>query len=60
MGLISGGSQDLVAGTLRPQEFGNGDLIRMAMVYRLSPGGGPTVIAQFNDGQRVQIEDAGN
>ncbi len=59
-GLIGGSPQDLVAGTLRPQEFGNGDLIRMAMVYRLGPGGGPTVIAQFNEAQSLLIEDAGD
>jgi ABC-type branched-subunit amino acid transport system substrate-binding protein len=58
--LLAGPASDLVGGTLRAADFGNGDLIRMAMVYTLGPGGGPTVVAIFNDGQRGTIEDAGN
>jgi hypothetical protein len=58
--LVGGAPLDLVAGTLRPADFGNGDLIRMAMVYQLGPGGGPTVVAVFNHGERATIEDAGN
>jgi ABC-type branched-subunit amino acid transport system substrate-binding protein len=58
--LLVGPASDLVGGTLRAADFGNGDLIRMAMVYTLGPGGGPTVVAIFNDGQRGTIEDAGN
>jgi ABC-type branched-subunit amino acid transport system substrate-binding protein len=58
--LIAGPASDLVTGTLRPADFANGDLIRMAMVYTLGPGGGPTVVAVFNDDQRATIEDAGN
>jgi ABC-type branched-subunit amino acid transport system substrate-binding protein len=58
--LLNGPARDLVEGTLDPSAFGNGDLIRMAMVYRVGPGGGPTVVAQFNDSQRVAIQDAGN
>jgi len=57
--LIQGGAQALVAGTLTPATFGNGDLIRMAMVYKLGPGGGSAVVAVFNDTQRGQIESAG-
>jgi len=59
-GLLNGVPQDLVAGTLRPQDFGNGDLIRMAMVYELQAGGGPSVVALYNNGERALIEDAGN
>jgi ABC-type branched-subunit amino acid transport system substrate-binding protein len=59
-GLIAGPARALVAGTLSPAEFGNGDMIRMAMVYQLGPGGGPTVVALFNDSQRLTIQDAGN
>lgn len=58
--LLAGPDTDLVGGTLRAADFDNGDLIRMAMVYTLGPGGGPTVVAIFNDGQRGTIEDAGN
>jgi ABC-type branched-subunit amino acid transport system substrate-binding protein len=58
--LLSGPPRDLVAGTLDPSTFGNGDLIRMAMVYQLGQGGGPTVVALFNDSQRLAIQDAGN
>jgi ABC-type branched-subunit amino acid transport system substrate-binding protein len=57
--LIAGGAQNLVQGTLDPAAFGDGDLIRMAMVYTLGPGGGSTVVAVFNDTQRLQIESAG-
>jgi branched-chain amino acid transport system substrate-binding protein len=57
--LIQGSAQALVAGTLDPATFGDGDLIRMAMVYKLGPGGGSTVVAVFNDTQRMQIETAG-
>ncbi|MBN1564714.1 MAG: ABC transporter substrate-binding protein [Anaerolineae bacterium] len=59
-GLITGAARPLVGGTLRPADFGNGDLIRMAMVYELQAGGGPNVVALFNDTQRLEIEDAGN
>jgi ABC-type branched-subunit amino acid transport system substrate-binding protein len=59
-GLIGGPARDLVTGTLSPADLGNGDLLRMAMVYQLGPGGGPTVVALFNDSQRLTIEDAGN
>jgi len=29
------------------------------MVYRLNAGGAPTVVARFDDGQPVAIEEAG-
>jgi ABC-type branched-subunit amino acid transport system substrate-binding protein len=59
-GLITGAARDLVGGTLRPVDFGNGDLIRIAMVYTMQPGGGSEVVALFSDTQRLPIEDAGN
>lgn len=46
----------LVGGELRPADYGNGDLIHIAMVYRLGFGGGPTVIAHFRDDTRLAIE----
>lgn len=58
--MVSGAPRDLVAGTLRPADFGDGDLIRMAMVYTLGSGGGPTVVEVFNNNQRNPIEDTGN
>jgi branched-chain amino acid transport system substrate-binding protein len=58
--LLSGPPRGLVTGTLDPSAFGDGDLIRMAMVYKLVPGGGPTVVALFSDSQRLAIQDAGN
>jgi homoserine dehydrogenase len=59
-GLIAGPALDLVSGTINPVTFANGDLIHRAMVYELGAGGGPTVVAVFDDAQRVTIEDAGN
>ncbi len=59
-GLIMGAARDLVSGTLRPADFGNGDFIRAAMVYELQAGGGPTVVALFSDTQRLSVDDAGN
>ncbi len=58
--LIGGSPQSLVAGTLRPADFGDGDLIRTAHVYVLGAGGGPAVVARFDNGQRVAVEDAGS
>ncbi len=54
-GLIAGPALDLVAGTLNPTVFANGDLIHRAVVYELGPGGGPTVVAIFDDETRVTI-----
>ncbi len=59
-GLMAGAPVALVAGTLHPAELANGDLLRMAMVYELGAGGGPSVVAVFDDATRLQIEDAGN
>ncbi|GAB4415629.1 MAG: hypothetical protein Kow00106_11080 [Anaerolineae bacterium] len=56
--LMSLSPLNLVTGTLRPAELGDGDLIRVVMVYRLGAGGGPTVVARFDDGQRVGIEES--
>ncbi len=53
-GLINGAPMSLVTGQLRPAELGGGDLVRTAMVYTLGPGGGPTVVAVFDDATRVQ------
>lgn len=58
--LLNGPARELVEGTLNPAAYGNGDLIRMAMVYQLKAGGGPTVVALFDDSQRLTIQDAGN
>lgn len=56
--LMSLAPLNLVTGTLRPAQLGDGDLIRVVMVYRLGTGGGPTVLARFDDGQRVAIEES--
>lgn len=56
--LMSFPALNLVTGTLRPAELGNGDLIRVVMVYRLGAGGGPAVVARFDNGQRVAIEES--
>ncbi len=57
--LLGAEPRNLVGGTLRPADFGDGDLIRVVMVYRLNAGGAPTVVARFDDGQPVAIEEAG-
>jgi branched-chain amino acid transport system substrate-binding protein len=57
--LISAGPRGLVGGTLRPADFGDGDMIRVVMVYTLGPGGGPTVVARFDDGRPVAVEETG-
>lgn len=56
--LMSLAPLNLVTGALRPAQLGDGDLIRVVMVYRLGAGGGPTVLARFDDGQRVAIEES--
>lgn len=58
-GLLQIAPLDLIQGTVRPADFGNGDLSRMAAVYVLGPGGGPTVVALFDDTQRLQLVNAG-
>jgi len=52
-GLIAGAPIPLVSGELNGSAWGNGDLVRRAMVYVLSPGGGPQVVAVFDDTQRL-------
>ena len=52
-GLINGAPMSLVTGQLRPAELGGGDMVRTAMVYALGPGGGPTVVAVFDDATRL-------
>lgn len=59
-GLLAAAPLNLVHGALRPAAFGNGDLSRGAMVYVLGDTGGPTVVAVFDDTQRLQLVDAGN
>ncbi len=56
--LMSFPALNLVGGTLRPAELGDGDLIRVVMVYQLGAGGGPAVVARFDNGQRVAIEES--
>ncbi|MCD4686437.1 MAG: SH3 domain-containing protein [Anaerolineae bacterium] len=51
--------QNLVQGVLHPREFLNGDLSRLAVVYQLGPHGGPTVVARFDDIQRLGAGEAG-
>lgn len=55
-GLRRGPTLGLVAGTLRPADFADGDLIRTAVVYRLRPGGGTEVLAVFDELARIPIE----
>ena len=59
-GLLGSTPRTLVQGTLHPVDYGNGDLIRQAMVYELGPYGGATVLARFDDTQRLPLEDAGD
>lgn len=59
-GLLSLAPIELVQGVLRPAAFANGDIARMAMVYVLGPGGGPTVVTVFDDTQRQTLVDVGN
>ncbi len=58
-GLLGSTPRTLVQGTLHPVDYGNGDLIRLAMVYELGPYGGATVLARFDDTQRLSLEDTG-
>lgn len=57
--MAGGAAISLVGGSLRPADFGNGDLIRVVMVYEIGAHGGATVLALFDDTQRLTIEDAG-
>ncbi len=58
-GLIGGSPRALVQGSLHPVDFANGDLSRNVSVYQIGPRGGSTVVARFDDTQRLQITDAG-
>ncbi len=58
-GLIGGGPQTLVQGVLHPLEFGNGDLVRVGVVYQLGPHGGPSVVARFDDTSRLEVGQVG-
>ncbi|MBN1678645.1 MAG: ABC transporter substrate-binding protein [Anaerolineae bacterium] len=58
-GLNTGAAQNLVQGTLRPGDFGNGDLIRMALIYQLSARGAPVAKALYNDTQPQAIDISG-
>jgi len=57
-GLRGGAPQELVGGTLRPADFGDGDMIRTAMVYRLRPGGGAEVLAVSDELARLPLPTA--
>lgn len=58
-GLIGGTPRTLVQGVLHPLEFGNGDLSRTGVVYKIGPRGGSTVVARFDDISRLQLDQAG-
>jgi|GEM_PF-359510 len=58
-GLIGGAPLTLVQGNIHPTDWGNGDVVRYAMVYALGPHGGPQVVALFEDGERLPLEDSG-
>ncbi len=57
-GLIGGAPQTLVQGTLHPLDYGNGDLARLTVVYRVRPFGGQEVIALFDDITRLALTPA--
>lgn len=57
--LIGGKARAMVQGVLRPADFGNGDLTRVGVVYRIAPRGGSTVVARFDDTQRLELDQAG-
>ncbi len=57
--LIGGKARTLVQGVWNPSEFINGDLTRIATVYRLGRHGGSTVVARFYDTQRLALDQAG-
>lgn len=56
-GFRNGSPRTLVQGVMHPVDYENGDLIRVAVVYELGEQGGPTVVARFDDTQRLPIED---
>ena len=57
--LLGGRARALVQGVLRPADFGNGDLTRIGVVYRIAPRGGSTVVARFDDAERLGLDQAG-
>lgn len=57
--LLGGKARALVQGVLRPVDFGNGDLARIGVVYRIAPRGGSTVVARFDDMVRLELDQAG-
>jgi branched-chain amino acid transport system substrate-binding protein len=58
-GLIGGSPRTLVQGVFHPVDYGNGDLVRIGVVYKLGTYGGPSVVARFDDTTRLQLEQAG-
>lgn len=58
-GLIGGTPRTLVQGVYHPIEFGNGDLARIGVIYRLGPLGGAEVVARFDDTTRLEINQPG-
>ncbi len=57
--LLGGRARALVQGVLRPADFGNGDLTRIGVVYRIALRGGSTVVARFDDAERLELDQAG-
>lgn len=57
--LIALPPQTLVQGALHPIDFGNGDLARLAVVYRLGKYGGPVVLSRFDDVRRLGLQESG-
>ena len=58
-GLVAGQELNPMQGRLHPSDFGNGDLVRFAMVYELGPYGGPEVVAHFDDTTRLPLPAEG-
>lgn len=56
-GLTSGAPRNLVQGTFTPGGFENGDLIHVAQIYRLTEGGGSTVLARYVNGELVPLAE---
>ena len=57
--LLGGNARSLVQGVVRPADFGNGDLARLGVVYRVEPRGGSRVLARFDDTERLGLDQAG-
>jgi ABC-type branched-subunit amino acid transport system substrate-binding protein len=58
-GLIGASPRTLVQGVFHPVDYGNGDLVRIGVVYKLGPYGGPSVVARFDDTTRLELQQAG-